>query len=715
METLASRIARDGALTTSDAVGWILRLARTLELTHTRGGVHGRISPHCLLIDGESCTAAGQLVGRDHAPDLVAYYSPERVAGEAPSVVDDTWAAAATLYEAICGKPPFKGTSDGDTRAKITAGQLVPLAKFGVTDQALQVILDRALGQDWDRTQNIAALRRDLEGWRPDAPFADLPPLEESPEALSSPIVPASTVPAAIPRPKDSGPKLSVRESAGQDADEPPTITAQPKDTDLRRRARDSDEEHPTVAYNDPDAPPSSRARSAAAAGKKDSTGLRWENSRDVRRRILGGGKHGAPDAGRRPGSEEPRSGAGSAGAMGPTASDPSQQALLNADSQPTVPLTDLLAADAAQRALLNADSQPTVPLTSLVGADAELLAQIAEKHSLPSPKEVPRRLPPRPPPAPSPSAPPASVPRASAPPTSAPRASAPWSAGAPAPWSPVSSPPASAPASWPSGSSPRASAPWLQAQTAPDPVAPYPASGDTPSVPLRAKGRLRTAILLVGVALLVVAGIVFALQRRNASPTRKVAAAPSATALPPKASVATTPATPPPIDTNACVRPLFADGTFGAESPPDFSYICQETDPRRGGAQLKKQVMLASKARLNDGLREWAMLNWYEMAAFAVMRARCCPAAAPPLTLPPPSGSCDPLERRLNELSAAALEATDANAEKLKGALNEYTKAVHCFLRTGTTAPFEWKTAPPGGADTAFLKTLARVTASHR
>src|SRR6185503_12853400 len=115
METLASRIAREGALNTTDAVEWIVRLARSVERIHARGSVHGRISPHCLLIELEACASSGRLVAPDRAPALLAYQSPERLAGKAggdPSWGDDMWALAATLYEALAGTPAFQGATD---------------------------------------------------------------------------------------------------------------------------------------------------------------------------------------------------------------------------------------------------------------------------------------------------------------------------------------------------------------------------------------------------------------------------------------------------------------------------------------------------------------------------------------------------------------------------------------------------------------------------
>ena len=127
----------------------------------------------------------------------------------------------------------------------------------------------------------------------------------------------------------------------------------------------------------------------------------------------------------------------------------------------------------------------------------------------------------------------------------------------------------------------------------------------------------------------------------------------------------------------------------------------------------MKSRVVAGSAGRVTDGMREWALLGWYQMAAFAVIRARCCPGA-PKLTLPSANSTCDPLEGHLEALAAAAGAARDVNDIGLRDTLTEFTKAIHCHVKTGGTGPFEWKDSPQGGADTALLKTLARIAASH-
>jgi hypothetical protein len=178
METLASRIARDGGLQEVDAVGWAIRVARTIEQSHDRGRTHGRISADGVLIASEQCTSEGRLIPFAELPENVAYHSPERELGEGGSQDDDTWAVAVLLYFALAGSLPFSGFNDDDVRRKIRSVPAPPLAVYDVGDDELQGIVDRALARDRaGRTSGVAALRRELEAWHPDLGLHELPAL----------------------------------------------------------------------------------------------------------------------------------------------------------------------------------------------------------------------------------------------------------------------------------------------------------------------------------------------------------------------------------------------------------------------------------------------------------------------------------------------------------------------------------------------------------
>lgn len=183
VETLAERIARDGPLNELDAVGWILRLARRIEVMHALGAAHGSITPACFTTESVDRNGRAALVDVRKARSQLAYQSPEQVRGDVASVRDDVWGLGATLYAALTGGAPFSAGSDDELRQKILSHSPAPLAVFDVGDDELQRILDSALAREpADRPATVAALRGELERWHPDPAARRLPPIDDAEE-----------------------------------------------------------------------------------------------------------------------------------------------------------------------------------------------------------------------------------------------------------------------------------------------------------------------------------------------------------------------------------------------------------------------------------------------------------------------------------------------------------------------------------------------------
>jgi len=194
------------------------------------------------------------------------------------------------------------------------------------------------------------------------------------------------------------------------------------------------------------------------------------------------------------------------------------------------------------------------------------------------------------------------------------------------------------------------------------------------------------------------------------AGPTTAAASAPTAaplaTAAPSAAPAASSaaPAASPPADWNACVTSQFAPHAFPGAASIDQKLVCSETDPRRGATALRSRVVLASAdGRPTEAMLEWALLSWYEMAAFSVIRGRCC-AAPPPLKLPPAIGSCQPLDKALDALGAAA-----AGQGDLEAAFGGVRKAVLCTVLSKGDINYNYKGRAPEGAESTLRKTLER------
>jgi serine/threonine-protein kinase len=155
-----------------------------------------------------------------------------------------------------------------------------------------------------------------------------------------------------------------------------------------------------------------------------------------------------------------------------------------------------------------------------------------------------------------------------------------------------------------------------------------------------------------------------------------------------------------------ACMQADFADDSVDGVSAARLESLCAETDPRKGANTMKTEVVRAGAHRVTEAMREWALLSWYELAAFATIRADCCPDA-PPLKLPQ-VGQCDPLDGALAATGTAVTTGGD-----VEGAVTLFRKAVSCVMVSGASNNYTYP-ALTGGEETAFKKTLARVAKHH-
>lgn len=172
-------IRDEGALRADRAVGWALRLAKTLLRMHRRGMVHGRVSARAVHVDGSETFQSGQLLDPGEVDDDPQYHSPRRAEGGPPSEADDVWAAGITLYYAITGTLPFKGTTDADVKARIDWLPASPIADHGCEAPDVQELLDRLLSTKHDdpitNARQLRIALRTLPGGND-----QLPPLDVS-------------------------------------------------------------------------------------------------------------------------------------------------------------------------------------------------------------------------------------------------------------------------------------------------------------------------------------------------------------------------------------------------------------------------------------------------------------------------------------------------------------------------------------------------------
>jgi serine/threonine protein kinase len=134
MEMVPGRTMRalmtEGVIGVDDAVSIVAQAADGLAFAHTNGFVHRDVKPGNIMVqpdgrvkvadfgiaktlqqavsgpDQEDLTQVGSILG------TAKYLSPEQVDGTAVDARSDIYSLGVVLYEAVCGRPPFVGTTD---------------------------------------------------------------------------------------------------------------------------------------------------------------------------------------------------------------------------------------------------------------------------------------------------------------------------------------------------------------------------------------------------------------------------------------------------------------------------------------------------------------------------------------------------------------------------------------------------------------------------
>jgi len=157
--------------------------------------------------------------------------------------------------------------------------------------------------------------------------------------------------------------------------------------------------------------------------------------------------------------------------------------------------------------------------------------------------------------------------------------------------------------------------------------------------------------------------------------------------------------ATPSPVFENAgaCVRGTLPEGMFGTDA--SFEFLCKGTD--LWGATRKMNSRVGTGAR-GKGLITWASLGRYDLAAVAILRERCCPAA-PPVAVATPNGICASLADDVRALAKAP------RSEQT----NRYAADIDCLLSRGFRYPADyWDRVGPKDARADFETFLASLHA---
>ena len=177
-DDLAARL-RDGPLPVAEAVHLVVEVARAVHHLHTCGILHRDVKSSNILLDASGTpylTDFGLARGDDGDATMTgtvlgtpASMSPEQAAGRVREIDarSDVYGLGTVLYEALCGTPPFGGSSAIDTLLDVLEREPLPPSHY---TPAVPPLLDRVCLRCLEkapsrRPATAAALADDLESW----------------------------------------------------------------------------------------------------------------------------------------------------------------------------------------------------------------------------------------------------------------------------------------------------------------------------------------------------------------------------------------------------------------------------------------------------------------------------------------------------------------------------------------------------------------------
>ncbi len=142
-ELLSARLGR-GPLPADVALRYAIEIGAALHRIHSRGLVHGELSPFCIAL---AAGGARILEATASPADCAAFRAPEQICGEEPDERSDIFAFGALVYEITSGKRAFPDVGAELDRRILTEPPAPLLAKSAIS-AALEGVVAGCLEKD---------------------------------------------------------------------------------------------------------------------------------------------------------------------------------------------------------------------------------------------------------------------------------------------------------------------------------------------------------------------------------------------------------------------------------------------------------------------------------------------------------------------------------------------------------------------------------------
>lgn len=208
--SLATLLARRGPLEPGEVVTIGGPLAQALAAAHSRGLVHGDVTPSNVLFTADGMPLLSDLGLARVAGERLAsvdgtaeYVDPAVAAGGEPDAAADVWALAAVCHHLLAGAPPHEGAEPGAVLSAAASGARAPLGLLAPSaPRALVEAVEAGLARDPAARPDAAAFAALLRRAHAAAPVrltGGLPAAGPVPEVRPTHVVRPAAEPAAAP------------------------------------------------------------------------------------------------------------------------------------------------------------------------------------------------------------------------------------------------------------------------------------------------------------------------------------------------------------------------------------------------------------------------------------------------------------------------------------------------------------------------------------